>query len=125
MLTDWYYSRSFNVDPKFASSRQILLVCEGVDTLSNIILNGKSVGITSNMFQRYIFEVTDLVRGGENNIQVDIFSAVNHGLKKMQEYPYELPVSDLPDYQHGFFGKNFFIISLTFLYSNKMQEEIL
>lgn len=43
-------------DPK------VLLIFHGVDTFATILLNAKKIGETSNMFLRYIFDVTKYLK---------------------------------------------------------------
>jgi beta-galactosidase/beta-glucuronidase len=40
---------------------KIVLVCEGLDTISKVYLNGIAVGSSSNMFVRYIFNVKEAI----------------------------------------------------------------
>mgnify|MGYP001027669207 FL=1 len=45
-----------------------MLVCDGLDTVSSVWINGVKVGESENMFQRYMFVVdTNLLRVGTQN----------------------------------------------------------
>ncbi|MBO5048805.1 MAG: glycoside hydrolase family 2 protein [Oscillospiraceae bacterium] len=46
----------------------VLLRCEGLDTLCDLYLNGKHIAYTDNMHRTYEFQVTDLLKNGENEI---------------------------------------------------------
>jgi beta-mannosidase len=56
---------------------QIVLVCEGLDTVASVAINGKVIGYADNMFRRYLFTVpADLLRSGpDNTITVSFTSA--------------------------------------------------
>ena len=46
----------------FLKARKIVLVFHGIDTFANVSLNNHILGETSNMFLRYIFDVTDFIK---------------------------------------------------------------
>ena len=47
---DWEYRRTFTVDPALLAEAQVILVCDGLDTLAAVWLNGELLGNTANMF---------------------------------------------------------------------------
>lgn len=48
----------------------VFLCCDGLDTLCEITLNGSTVARTDNMHRRYRWEITSLLREGENAISL-------------------------------------------------------
>jgi len=50
------------VSDNFLKVRKIVLVFYGIDTFANISLNDHVIGETSNMFLRYIFDVTNFIK---------------------------------------------------------------
>lgn len=50
-------------------SHKILLVCEGLDTLCDLYVNGKFLAHTDNMHRVYHFDVTDYLTYGKNQIK--------------------------------------------------------
>jgi beta-mannosidase len=81
---------------------QILLVCEGLDTVANVSVNGKQVGYADNMFRRYHFDVTSNLLVGDNYIEIAFQSAALYADMKAAQYPYDLPSADSPpSIQHG------------------------
>jgi beta-mannosidase len=68
--TDWLYRRSFQIDAEMLQYEQVLLRCEGLDTLATISLNGREVGRTDNMFRVWEFNVKPLLKPGENRIEI-------------------------------------------------------
>lgn len=63
--TDWCVFRTFKIDEVKERS---ILVLSRVDTVSTVILNGTLVGKTENFFTRYLFDVTDILKKGENTL---------------------------------------------------------
>ena len=55
--SDWEYRRSFSADAALLSEDKVFLVCDGLDTLAAVRLNGHLLGKTDNMFRQYEWEV--------------------------------------------------------------------
>lgn len=72
---DWVYRKHFSVTKEFLKHKKILLVFEGVDTFSEIYLNGNLLGETDNMFRPYIFEPAAFLEE-ENTIEIKFKSPV-------------------------------------------------
>lgn len=51
----------------FLKARRIVLIFHGVDTFANITLNNNTIGEISNMFLRYMFDVTDYIEVRRSN----------------------------------------------------------
>jgi len=66
----WTYSRTFTVTPTFARRRHIILRCEGLDTLAHVMVNGKKLADTENMFRTWEFDVRPLLHAGVNKIAI-------------------------------------------------------
>lgn len=75
---DWQYSRSFEVSQELLNEDQVFLVCDGLDTLGRVELNGKLVGRFENMFRQYCWDVKSLLRPGLNDIVFTFDSVVNY-----------------------------------------------
>ena len=74
--SDWLYVKDFYCREKL-QGKENLLCFEGIDTLSEIWLNGVCVGKTQNMFIPYRFDVGEVLRyGGWNTLAVRIVSPV-------------------------------------------------
>src|SRR5450756_175801 len=71
----WTYVREFELDDLLAEEN-VELVFEGVDTLSDIRLNGRYLGSTEDMFLEYRFDVKDVLNTGKNILEVHIKSPV-------------------------------------------------
>ena len=51
------FVRLISVTEEQLSSSNILLVCDGLDTVASISVNGKRIGESRNMFVRYEFDL--------------------------------------------------------------------
>ncbi len=81
---DYTFSRRFSYAAQ-DSVRKILLRCEGLDTLADIVINKKAVASTKNMHRTYEFDVTDLIGAGENEISITFRSPTRYVLQKDKE----------------------------------------
>ncbi len=58
-LTNWTFTTDFQLPTAFLSpGKSIFLDCHGLDTVSDIVLNGQLVGKSDNMFRRYKLDIT-------------------------------------------------------------------
>ncbi|WP_248961441.1 glycoside hydrolase family 2 protein [Sphaerisporangium perillae] len=67
--TTWAYETSFTWHADEDAERADL-VCDGLDTVATVVLNGAEVASTANMHRFYRFPVRDLLREGENTLRV-------------------------------------------------------
>lgn len=83
---DWEYRRSFTPEAALLAQERVYLVCEGLDTLAEVSLNGQPVGETRNMFRPYEWEITSLLRPGENQIAVRFRSPVRYVQERQAQF---------------------------------------
>src|SRR5690625_2023260 len=81
---DFEYVRQFTVEDEWLTQDQIVLRCEGLDTLATIYVNDIETGSTNNMHRTYEFDVKKLLKKGANYIKILLRSPINY-LKTMQE----------------------------------------
>ena len=67
---DWVYQLTFTPDAEVLSQEKALLQFEGIDTIAEVFLNGNLLGKAENMFRCYEFDVTELLKEGENTLTV-------------------------------------------------------
>ncbi|HAE84963.1 MAG TPA: beta-mannosidase, partial [Anaerolineaceae bacterium] len=94
--SDWEYRRIFRVDVELAQQAHIWLVCDGLDTLATVSLNGVILGSTANMFRQFRWDVKDLLKPKENEIGITFSSPVRYcaereKVRHMQGVPQGLP----------------------------------
>ena len=68
--SDWIYETEFDLEPDFLEHKVILLRFNGLDTISEVILNGDNLGSTNNMFVKYDFRVKSKLRSKGNRLTV-------------------------------------------------------
>ncbi|XP_078487709.1 beta-mannosidase [Ciona intestinalis] len=100
--SNWTYSRTFQVITDVLNQREHWLVMEGVDTFADVVLNGKVLGRTSNMFLIYRFNITGILQKNFNMLVVGFTSAVTTSKQCYSKQPYPIPPVCPPDVQHGF-----------------------
>lgn len=104
-LQDWTYRRTIDVPASLLTRQSIDLVCEGLDTLATVRLNGSVVGRADNMFRRWTFPVRDQLKPGTNVLEIAFRSPVRE-LSDMPEYRLGLlPASNDPVGGSSFFRK--------------------
>jgi beta-mannosidase len=98
---------------------KIALIAEGIDTVSEIYINGILIGTTNNQFRRYSFDISDIVEKGTNTIEISFTSAEIYASKKvicfsnfninyqMTEYPYFVTDGTVPPEYSGEPWRNF------------------
>jgi beta-mannosidase len=72
----WVYRRTFNLTEGQLKDATPELVCDGLDTLSTVSLNGKVVMETDNMFRTWRSPVAPYLRAGENTIEITFHSTL-------------------------------------------------
>lgn len=108
---NWSYSGSFASTSDMLSRGSQVIHCR-VDTIAQVVLNGRVLGKTTNSFVEYEFDVSGLLRGiGEaNTIDVHIESPLNYAVSEAGRYPYEVPEFDYtPEFgpnHHNFVRKS-------------------
>ncbi|RPA72159.1 glycoside hydrolase [Ascobolus immersus RN42] len=83
---EWVYKTTF-VSPKL--SKKSVIVFEGLDTYATVVVNGKEVLKSENMFTEFRVDVTDVLKseGGENSIEIRFESAFLRGKEVKESMP--------------------------------------
>ena len=82
---DYVFTRTFDVDEELLAQQHIVLVCEGLDTLAEISINGTFLAKTDNMHRTWKFQAKKLLHPGKNESQI-VFRSV---LRFIEDYSYE------------------------------------
>jgi beta-mannosidase len=96
---DWEYQRVFRTDKALAGEERKILVCDGLDTLAEVSLNGKLLGKADNMFRRWSWDVSSLLKAGENELKI-VFRAPVPYIKAMQADKPLIGGGDIPGGPH-------------------------
>ncbi len=82
MENEFEFSRTFEFTP---TGDKVLLRCNGLDTLCDIYINGVHVAYTDNMHRTYEFDVTDVLKAGENTICIVFYPPIPYITEKVKE----------------------------------------
>lgn len=84
---DYEYIKEFDISGDLLKYDKILLCCGGLDTLSEIKLNGQLAARTFNMHRRYEFDIKEIIKRGNNSIHITFFSPTRYIEKLQKEKP--------------------------------------
>lgn len=88
--SNWTYRTIFFVDAERLAAKgsdgKHFLHFNGLDTLARVELNGKHVGQADNYHRAWRFDVTELLKEGENELRVEFDSALRVGREKAAAY---------------------------------------
>lgn len=90
---DWDYQASFKISPKELGNQNIDLVFNGLDTFSEIYLNGKRLKKTDNMFRKWEIPVKQDLKPRDNVVQIKFRSSVTVGKELAKKVPFTMPES--------------------------------
>ncbi|XP_028599356.2 beta-mannosidase isoform X2 [Podarcis muralis] len=106
-LDNWTYSRDFKTPFDIRTWQKVSLVFDGVDTVAQIVVNNVTVGRTDNMFNRYSFDITNVIKE-VNAIHVNFVSAVWYAAEQSKNHQaYKVPPECPPPVQKGQCHVNF------------------
>lgn len=84
---DYEYKKEFTVNEKVLLHDKVLLLCEGLDTLADVFINGEKIVTTENMHRTYEIDIKNVLESGNNTINIVFKSPVEYVLRKQKEYP--------------------------------------
>ncbi|MFZ0389683.1 MAG: hypothetical protein WAN36_04415, partial [Calditrichia bacterium] len=83
---DWIYETVFNLPPEMDSGDKLYLVCEGLDTIAEIYLNGRRLGAAENMFRCYDFLISNFISEKQNQLQIRFQSPLKYVREQQQRF---------------------------------------
>jgi beta-mannosidase len=75
---DYRFCRTFNIEETQFEQEVIELVCESLDTLCEVFLNGVKIAETNNMHRCYRFSVKEYLGLGENRLEILVISPMEY-----------------------------------------------
>jgi len=90
---DWEYRTYFKLKSCELTKQKIELEFEGLDTYSEVYVNGQQVLETDNMFRTFLIDVKQYLKKGENELLVVFDSPIKKGIEKFDETKFTIPVS--------------------------------
>jgi len=88
---DWVYRTNFSLMKNFDDEKEIILEFKGLDTISEIRLNNKLLGSSTNMFIEYSFNIQHLLKKS-NTLEIRFSSPLKSGRLLENKYG-KLPVA--------------------------------
>jgi len=98
MEHDFIFTRVFDIENH--SAKEILLMCEGLDTLCDLELNGEKVGFADNMHRQWEFDITDKVKKTGNELKLTFYSPTKYIAKKYEEIGVEGTTDAMQGFPH-------------------------
>ncbi|MBM7603971.1 beta-mannosidase [Metabacillus crassostreae] len=97
---DYIYTREFIIQEELLNYQKLILRFDGLDTLTEIKLNGKSIAKTKNMHRVYEYNVKPYLNSGTNKLEVTLFSPIEYISKKQNEEKLWGVVDAIEGYPH-------------------------
>ncbi len=91
---DWVYRTSFDVTEEQLARDAASLEFEGLDTYADIYLNGALLKRTDNMFVGHSLSVKEVLRKGENRLQVYFHSPIKQALPQLETDGFAYPADN-------------------------------
>lgn len=90
---EWEIRRRFTIDPAASAGKWAVLDLAFVDTFATVTVNGFEVGRCGSAFMRYRFDVTDVLRAGDNEIAIRFLPAAAEAHARAARQPFPIPWS--------------------------------
>lgn len=100
MKKDYVYQRTFTVTEAQLAHAHVELVCEGLDTLAHVSLNGHEIAFTNNMHITWVWDVKEQLHAGENTLEMRFDSPILYCAKKAEEAPGWESSDATPGFRH-------------------------
>lgn len=100
MKKDYVYQRAFTVTEAQLAHAHVELVCEGLDTLAHVSLNGREIAFTDNMHITWVWDVKEQLHAGENTLEIRFDSPILYCAKKAEEAPGWESSDATPGFRH-------------------------
>lgn len=100
MKKDYMYQRTFTVSEAQLAHAHVELVCEGLDTLAHVSLNGREIAFADNMHITWVWDVKKQLHAGENTLEIRFDSPILYCAKKASEAPGWESSDATPGFRH-------------------------
>ncbi len=100
MKKDWEYVCTFCLAEETLARERIELVCEGLDTLADVTLNGAPIGHADNMHITWEWNVKKHLRAGENELRILFRSPINFCAEAAERAPGWESSDATPGFRH-------------------------
>lgn len=100
MKKDYVYQRAFTVTEAQLAHAHVELVCEGLDALAHVSLNGREIAFADNMHITWVWNVKEQLHAGENTLEIRFDSPILYCAKKAEEAPGWESSDATPGFRH-------------------------
>lgn len=100
MKKDYVYQRAFTVTEAQLAHTHVELVCEGLDTLAHVSLNGREIAFADNMHITWVWDVKEQLHAGENTLEIRFDSPILYCAKRAEEAPGWESSDATPGFRH-------------------------
>ena len=100
MKKDYVYQCTFTVTEAQLAHAHVELVCEGLDTLAHVSLNGREIAFADNMHITWVWDVKEQLHAGENTLEIRFDSPILYCAKKAEEAPGWESSDATPGFRH-------------------------
>lgn len=100
MKKDYVYQRAFTVTEAQLAHAHVELVCEGLDTLAHVSLNGREIAFADNMHITWVWDMKEQLHAGENTLEIRFDSPILYCAKKAEEAPGWESSDATPGFRH-------------------------
>ena len=100
MKKEYVYQRAFTVTEAQLAHAHVELVCEGLDTLAHVSLNGREIAFADNMHITWVWDVKEQLHAGENTLEIRFDSPILYCAKKAEEAPGWESSDATPGFRH-------------------------
>ncbi len=87
---DWELRKKFTVTREDCARRRCQLVFDGIDTIAEVFLNGKTVGKSANMFRQVVCEAGKALQPGQNEIRIVLKSPTAYARREARKNSYQV-----------------------------------
>ncbi|MGL5272656.1 MAG: glycoside hydrolase family 2 protein, partial [Phocaeicola sp.] len=87
---DWVYETTINVEKAILEKNNNILVFKGLDTYADVYLNDSLVLKADNMFREWKINVKDILKTGDNKLNIYFHSPIKIDMPKWEKLPYQL-----------------------------------
>ncbi|MFL7010907.1 beta-mannosidase [Enterovibrio norvegicus] len=88
---DWVLEKTFIADADLLSAKAVDLILSMVDTMAEIVLNGETILLCSNMFRHYRRDVRPYLCNGENTLKITLKRADIEAKARAERLPFPVP----------------------------------
>lgn len=82
---DYEYQKSFTIEKELMEFDKAILNFAGLDTITDVFINGQKIASTANMHRTYKFDIKDYLVVGINTIKIYFYSSLNYVTNKNEK----------------------------------------